>query len=109
MPGNVNNFRQLNVTEICSNLTQLATANTGDMSHHMYHAQKRDADAEYLGRVKIVLSGCVGGINFADLANIRKAHKELMNQVRTNTVHISHECKIQIMPIQYKWDRFLSL
>ena len=45
------------------------------MLQYMYHTWKRNADAEYLGRVKMALSSCVGGIIFADAANIRKAHK----------------------------------
>ena len=73
-----NNFGQLNDTENCSNLTQITPSNSGDMLHHTYHAWKRDADADYLGRVKIALRSHVGGINFADPANIRKAHEELM-------------------------------
>ena len=83
MSSNSSNFMQLNVTENCSNLTQITPVNTDDISHHMYHGQKRDADAEYLGRVKMVLRSCMGGINFPDLANIRKAHEELMTWVRT--------------------------
>ena len=78
MSSNSNNFRQLNVTENCSNFTQIAPANTGYILYYMYHAQKRDGDAENSGRVKMALSSCVVGINFADLANIRKAHKELV-------------------------------
>ena len=34
-------FRQLYLTENYSDLTQIAPANTGDMTHHMYNAQKR--------------------------------------------------------------------
>ena len=51
----------------------------------------------------------MGGINFADPGNIRKAHEELMTQVRTRTKHISNKYKIQIEPIQSEWDRFLSI
>ena len=53
----------------------------------MYHAQKRDSDAEHICRVKMALGSCVGGINFAGPANIRKAHEELMTQVRTIAIH----------------------
>ena len=45
MLSNSNNFRQLNVTANCSNLTQIAPANTNDTLHHTYHAWKRDTDA----------------------------------------------------------------
>ena len=93
MSSNLNNFRQLNINEMCSNITQIAPTSTGDTLHYMYHAQKRNADAEYLGRVKIVLSSCMGGIHFADPASIRKAHKELMTQVRTEAIHISNKYK----------------
>ena len=69
MPSNSNNFRQLNDTENCSNLIQIAPANLSDTSYPTYHAQKRDADAEYIGRVKIILSCHVGVINFKDPVN----------------------------------------
>ena len=48
----------------------------------------------------MVLSSCVGGINFVDPANIRKAHKELVIQVRTKAIHISNKYKMQIEPIK---------
>ena len=85
MSINLNNSRQLNVNE---NLTQIAPTNANDTSHHTYHAQEQDADVEYLGRVKIALSSHMGSINFADPANIRNVHEELMTQVRTKAVHI---------------------
>ena len=52
MSNNASIFRQLNVTENCSNLIQIASASNDDMSHHMYHAWKRDADLEYFGELK---------------------------------------------------------
>ena len=30
-----------------------------------------------------------------------------MSQVRTEALHISNKCKIQIEPIQFEWDKFL--
>ena len=75
----------------------------------MYCSQKWDADMEYLGTVKMMLSSCVGSINFADPVNIRKAQKELMNQVRTKVIHISNKYKIQIECIEFGWDRFLPI
>ena len=72
----------------------------------MYHAHKRDADVEYLGRVKMVLSSHMGDINFADPDNTRKAHKELMTRVRTEAIHISNKYKVQIEPLHFGWDRF---
>ena len=107
--SNLNNFRQLNVTESCNNLTKITPANTIDMSHHMHHTQKRDADAEYLGRFKMALNTCMGGINFTDPANIRIAHEELMTQVRTEVIHISNKYKMQVEHIQFEWDRFLHI
>ena len=107
MSSNLNNFRQLHVTENCSNFKKIAFANTSDISHHMYHIQKRDADVEYLGRVKMVLSSHVHRINFADPANMRKAQKQLMIQVRTEAMHFNNKYKIPIEPIQFEWDRFL--
>ena len=50
------------------------------------------------------LSGCVGGINFVDPTDIRKAHKELMIQVRTTSIH-----KIQIEPIHFELSSFLPM
>ena len=44
--------------------------------------------------VKMSLSSYVGGINFTGPANIRKKHKELMIQVRTEAIHISNKYKI---------------
>ena len=99
MSSNSNTFRQLSVTKICSNLTLIAHTNTGDASHHMYHACKR---------IKMVLRSHMDDINFADPANISKAHKEVMTQVRTEAIHISNKYKIQVDPIQIKWDRIPS-
>ena len=76
MSSNLNSFRQLNVTKNCSNLTQIAPANTSDTLHHTYHNWKKDANVEYLHRVKMALSSHVGGINITDTVNIRKAHEE---------------------------------
>ena len=73
---------------------KVAPVNTGDMLHHMHCTQKWDADAEYFGKVKMTLSSWMGGFNFADPANIRKAHEELMTQVRTKAMHISNKNKI---------------
>ena len=73
----------------------------------MYCTWKQDADVGYLGRVRMVLHSHVGSINFADLANIRRLHKELMCQVRTEAIHFSNNYKIQIEPIQFKWDKSL--
>ena len=78
------------------------------MSHHTHHAQKRDADAEDLGRVKMVLSSPVGGISFKDPANIRKAHKELMIHVRTKAINISNKYKIQNRTYTVKVGQVLS-
>ena len=72
------NFGPSNVNEKCSNFIVVALANTSDSLHHMYHAQKQDADVEYLGRVKMALSSHMGSIIFVDPANIRKTHKEIM-------------------------------
>ena len=44
--------------------------------------------------LKWCLGSHVGSINFADLTNIRKAHEELMHQVRTKAIHISNKYKI---------------
>ena len=74
MSSNSINFWQLHVNGKCSNLTEIAPANTSGSLHHMYCAQKQDANTEYLGRVKMVLSIHLSSINFADPANIRKAH-----------------------------------
>ena len=60
-----------------------------------------------LAGIKIMLSIHMEGSNFADPANIRKAHTELMTQARTKAIHIGNKYKIQIECIQYEWDRFL--
>ena len=78
-----------------SNFIQVAPVNTGDLSHHMYCTHKWDADAEYLGSVKMVLSSHVVSINIVDQASIRKAHEELMTQVKTGAIHIGNKYKIQ--------------
>ena len=62
--SNSNKFRQLTVTENCSNLTQIAPENPSDTSHQKYYTQKRDAGAEYLNRVTIVPGSYIGDINF---------------------------------------------
>ena len=44
-------------------------------------------------------SSHMGCINMAGPANIRKAHEELMSQVRTEAIHITNKYKIQIEPM----------
>ena len=56
----------------------------------------------------MALSSHMGGIIFADPANIRKGYEELMTQVRTEAIHISNKYRIQIEPIQFEWDRILA-
>ena len=55
----------------------------------------------------MALSSHMGNINFADPADIWKAHKELIIQVRTKAIHNSNKYKTQIEPPQFEWDRFL--
>ena len=62
---------------------------------------------EYLGRGKMVLSSHVVSINFANPANMRKVHKELLSQVRTSAIYISNKYRVQTEPLQFKWGRFL--
>ena len=107
MSSNSINFGPLNINERCSNLIQVASANTGHSSHNAYFAPKQDAYVEYLGRVTTVLSSHIGSINSVDAANIRKAPEDLMNQIRTDAIHISNKYEIQIEPIPCEWDRFL--
>ena len=54
-----------------------------------YNAQKRDAEEDYLTRVKIALRGCVSDINFMDPVMRSEEHVELMNQVRNEAICIS--------------------
>ena len=79
MLSNLNNFSQSNATENFSNLIQIALPNV--ICHIQHIMSKNDADAEYLSRVKLTISSHVGGINFTDPFNTRKAYKELINQV----------------------------
>ena len=62
---------------------------------------------EYLGGFRMALHSHMGSINFADSTNIRKVHKELISQVRTEAIHISNKYKIHVEPIQFEWDKFL--
>ena len=50
----------------------------------------------------MVLSHHMDSIIFADPANIRKAHIELISQVSTIAIHISNK-----EPIKFEWDKFL--
>ena len=107
MPSNSNNSRKLSVTETSNNLIQIAPVNPDDTSHLTYHARKRYTDAEHLSKVKIVLSSCIGDINFMDPVNTRKEHEELMNQVRNGAICIINKYKVQIEPLHFEWDRFI--
>ena len=109
MSSNSNNFRQLNVTEKSSNLIQIAPANPCDMSHPTYHPKKKRCQCtEHLSRAeKIAWCSHVGGINFADPVNTRKAHEELINQVRHEAICISSKYKVHREPLQFEWDRFI--
>ena len=73
MSSNSSNFRQSNLTKNCTSLTQIACTNS--MIDQPIYITLADADAEYLARAKMVLSGCVGGINLADPATIKNYMK----------------------------------
>ena len=45
----------------------------------MHCTKKWDTDADYLDKFRLVLLSHMSTIDFADPANIRKAHKELMS------------------------------
>ena len=75
------NFGLHSTSKNCSNFVQVAPAHTSDSSHFTYHAQRLDADSDYLSRVKMALHSCVGSINFMDPANSRQIHETLMNAV----------------------------
>ena len=68
---------------------------------------ERDVDAEYLGRVKVVLSSHIGGINFVDPVSMRKAQQELMKQVWNEAIHISNKYKVQLEPFYFEWEMFI--
>ena len=50
----------------------------------------------------------MGSINFVYPANIRQVYGILINEVRYEAMHISNKYKIQIEPLQFNWDKFLS-
>ena len=77
----------ITLTQNCSNFVQVASTDTGDSS---YHAWKQDADAEYLGRIGMVICSHVGSINFTDPANIRQVHGILMTYVRNEATDTSN-------------------
>ena len=95
--------------KISSNCIQIAPENLSDTSHSTYHNWIRDADTDYLGSVKIVLSSLIGGNNFVDPGNTRKARKDLMNKAGTEAIHISNKYKVQIEPLHLEWDRFIPI
>ena len=107
MSSNSDNFRKLNVSGNSSNLIQIAAANPGDTSHPTYNAWKRDAEADYLSRLKITLRSCISDINFTDTVNTKNVHEELMNGVWNDAIHISNKDTIQIEPFQFEWDMFM--
>ena len=88
---------------------QIAPANPSDMTHPTYGVQKRDADTESLSRVEIALSNHVGGITFVNPVNTRKAHVELMNQVRNKAMDNSNKYEVQIEPLYFEWNRFIPM
>ena len=42
-----------------------------------------------------------------DPVSMRKAHEELMKQVRSDTIHISNKYRVQIEPIYFEWKIFI--
>ena len=107
MSSNSNNFRQLSINENCGNLTQIAPAKPSDTPHPTYHIQKRDADAKYIVKVKVELSSHIGGIIFMDPVSLRKAHKELIKQTRSDAIHINNKYKVQLEPFYFEWETFI--
>ena len=53
---------------------------------------------------QIALSNHIGTINFADPVNTKRAHEELVSQVRSETIHIGNKYKVQIKPFYFGWD-----
>ena len=64
------------------------------MGDSSYHTMNWDADVEYLEKVRQAICSYVGGINFADPANIRQVHGILMHEVRDEAIYISNKYKI---------------
>ena len=56
-----------------------------------------------------MLSSHIGSINFADPVSIRKAHKELMRQVKDEASHITNKYKVQLEPFYFEWERFIPM
>ena len=47
----------------------------------------------------MAIHGHEGSINFADPANIRQVHKDLMSKVRNKVMYLSNKYRIQIEAI----------
>ena len=88
MSGDSLNFGPHNTNQNCSHFVQLIFTHMGDLS---CNAQKGDADVEHFGRVKLVLLGYLGSSNFADPANIKKVHRELISQIRTEALNFNNK------------------
>ena len=84
-----------------------STCKPSDISHPTYYAWKSDADAEYVGRVKIAIISHIGSINFMDPVSMRRSHEELMKQVRNEAIYINNKYKVQLEPFYFEWERLI--
>ena len=73
-----------------------------DLSHQIFYAPNRDAQAEYLAIVKMALRNWVKDINFADPVPIRRVHVDLMNEVSCEGWCIVNKHNIQINPLYFE-------
>ena len=62
---------------------------------------------KFLKQGKNSVKQLCSSITFTDPVNTRRVHKELMNKVRNEAIHISNKYKVQIEPLHFEWDRFI--
>ena len=46
-------------------------------------------------------------INFTDPGSMKKVHEELMKQAKSNAIHISNKCKVELEPFYFEWETFI--
>ena len=77
--------------------------------HPTYYDRKRDAQEKYTSLIKTPLQNSLLNVNFLDPAITTKAHAALMCETNRKAKYISTKCSIQIEPLYFEWDKFISM
>ena len=105
--NNSNKSENSNFVKNSINFIQITSPIPSDLLHPTYNVRKRDTETEYLGIIQMTLRNCIKDINFTDPVQMRRVHRDLMNEANSEYQYISNRYNIEIDPLHFEWDKFI--